>query len=93
LDLQLGADVRYHTAYFAPAYMPSTSQFHTQSDVKIGNYPVVNLYLNFHLKRTRLFIEYYHINQLFMKGSIFSMPNYPINPALLKAGLLWNFYD
>lgn len=93
LDLQLGADVRYHTAYFAPAYMPATGQFHTQSDIKIGNYPVVNLYLNFHLKRTRLFIEYYHINQLFMKGTYLSMPNYPIDPAILKAGLLWNFYD
>lgn len=93
LDLQLGADVRYHTLYYAPAYMPATGQFHTQSDVKIGNYPVVNLYLNFHLKRTRFYIEYYHINQLFMKGLYLSMPNYPINPALLKAGLLWNFYD
>ena len=62
LSVQIGANVRYHTAYFAPSYMPATGQFFTQSTTKIGNYPVVNLYLNCHLKRTRFFVEYYHIN-------------------------------
>lgn len=93
LSVQIGANVRYHSAYYAPAYMPATGQFHSQSNVKIGNYPVVNAYANLHLKRTRFFFEYYHINQMFMKGAYFSMPNYPINPANFKMGLSWNFYD
>jgi hypothetical protein len=93
LSVQLGANVRYHSAYYAPSYMPATGQFYTQSDTKIGNYPVVNVYANFHLKRTRFFVQYYHINEMFMKGDYFSMPNYPINPAILKMGLSWNFYD
>ncbi|NDP21244.1 MAG: putative porin [Paludibacter sp.] len=93
LSVQLGANVRYHTAYYAPAYMPATGQFYSQTNVKIGNYPVVNLYANLHLKRTRFFVEYYHINQLFMNTAYFSMPNYPINPANFKMGLSWNFYD
>lgn len=93
LSIQLGADVRYHTSYFAPNYMPAIGQFHNQTDVKIGNYPVMNAYLNVHLKRTRFYVEYYHVNQLFMKGAYFSMPNYPINPAILKLGISWNFYD
>jgi hypothetical protein len=93
LSVQLGTNVRYHSAYYAPSYMPATGQFHTQLETKIGNYPVVNVYANFHLKRTRFFVQYYHVNQLFMQGDYFSMPNYPINPALLKMGLSWNFYD
>lgn len=93
LSVQLGANVRYHTSYYAPAYMPASGQFHTQTLTKIGNYPVVNVYLNFHLKRTCFFVEYYHINQKFMNGAYFSMPNYPINPAILKLGLSWNFYN
>jgi hypothetical protein len=28
-----------------------------------------------------------------MNGLYYSMPGYPINPALLKFGLTWNFYD
>lgn len=93
LSVQLGASVRYHSTYYAPSYMPATGQFYTQSTTKIGNYPVVNLYLNCHLKRTRFFVEYYHINNKFMKGEYFSMPNYPINPGMLKLGISWNFYD
>ena len=93
LSMQIGVNVRYHTAYYAPAYMPATGQFYTQSKVLIGNYPVVNAYINFHLKRTRFFIEYYHINQLFMKDAYYSMPNYPIDPAVMKMGVSWNFYD
>jgi len=93
LSVQLGANVRYHTEYYAPAYMPATGQFHSQSTTKIGNYPVANVYANFHLKRTRFFIQYYHLNNKFMKGDYFSMPNYPINPAIVKTGISWNFYD
>jgi len=85
--------MRYHTSYYAPAYMPATGQFYVQSKVLIGNYPVINAYLNFHLKRTRFFLEYYHINQKFMKGAYYSMPNYPINPTIMKMGVSWNFYD
>ena len=93
LSIQLGANVRYHTAYYAPAYMPATGQFYSQHEMKVGNYPIMNVYGNFHLKRTRFFIEYYHVNQLFMKGVYYSMPHYPVNPAIIKMGLTWNFYD
>lgn len=93
LSAQLGTYVRYHSAYYAPAYMPATGQFYSQKTTKVGNYPVISLYANFHLKRTRFFFEYFHLNQLFMKGVYYSMPNYPINPATLRMGLTWNFYD
>lgn len=93
LSMQIGANVRYHTAYYAPKYMPATGQFYVQSDKKIGNYPVMNAYVNAHLKRTRFFLEYYHFNELFMRGAYFSMPGYPIFPAMFKVGLSWNFYD
>lgn len=93
LSIQLGVNLRYHTAYYAPTYMPATGQFYNQSTTKIGNYPVMTAYLNMHLKRTRFFVEYYHVNQMFMNGAYFSMPNYPIDPANIKFGVSWNFYD
>ena len=93
LSVQFGANVRYNTEYYAPAYMPATGQYYTQSDTKIGNYPLINPYLNFHLKRTRFFLEYFNVNQLFMDGAYYSMPNYPMNPAIFKMGISWNFYD
>jgi hypothetical protein len=93
LSMQLGVDMRYHTRYHAPVYMPATGQFHVQQTKLIGNYPVVNVYVNAHLKRTRFFAQYYHINQLFMRGDYYSMPLYPLNPATFRMGISWNFYD
>ncbi|OIP82099.1 MAG: hypothetical protein AUK44_08670 [Porphyromonadaceae bacterium CG2_30_38_12] len=93
LSIQVGTDVRYHTSYFAPSYMPATGQFYNQRSMKVGNYPILNVYATIQLKRTRFFIEYYHLNKLFMNGTYYSMPYYPANPNIIKFGLTWSFYD
>lgn len=96
LTVQLGADLRYFTSYAAPAYMPATQQFHLQSEedrVEIGAYPIVNVYANLHLKRTRIFVMMTHVNQGMGKPNYFLVPHYPVNPRLLRIGLSWNFYD
>lgn len=96
LHVQLGADVRYFTPYYAQAYTPAIQQFHLQpSDdmVKIGGYPIVNVYANLQLKRTRLFAMMYHVNQGMGDANYFLSPHYPINPRLFKIGISWNFYD
>ena len=96
LTLQLGADVRYFTSYCAPAYMPATQQFHLQSEedrVEIGGYPIVDVYANLHLKRTRIFVMMSHVNAGMGQPNYFLAPHYPINQRVLKIGLSWNFYD
>ena len=96
LTVQLGADVRYFTKYNAPAYTPSIQQFHLQPEndqVEIVGYPIVNVYANLHLKRTRLFAMYSHVNQGMGTRNSFLVPHYPINPSLLRIGVSWNFYD
>lgn len=89
----VGIDCRYHTSYYAPAYQPATGQFHTQKEVLVGHYPFMNAYANFHLKRMRFYVMYAHASRLFANPAYFSAPHYPMNPAILKVGLSWNFYD
>jgi len=96
LTVQLGADVRYFTKYNAPAYAPGIQQFHLQPTddlVEIGGYPIVNVYANLHLKRTRIFAMMYHVNAGMGSANSFLVPHYPINPRLFKIGVSWNFYD
>lgn len=94
LKTQIGIDAQYFTDYKAPYYQPALNQFVTQNSKYIGNYPIVNVYANFHLKRTRFFVSYYHANQgLFGGNKYFSSPSVPINPAVLKIGLSWSFLD
>lgn len=96
LKVELGADVRYFTQYYAPDYAPAIGQFYLQNEAtkyKLGAYPLINGYVNIHLKRTRLFVEMYNILQGQGEKSYFLVPHYPLNPRTLKIGLSWNFFD
>ncbi len=93
LFFQLGFDVRYHTAYYTPDYMPATGQFFIQRERKIGNYPVVDAFANFHLKRANIFVKFDHINQGYPDNNYFHTIGYPINPRGVRFGVSWNFYD
>ncbi len=96
LNIELGADVRYFTQYYAPDYAPAIGQFYLQNPetrFKLGGYPLVNAYLNLHLKRTRIFIQMYNLIQGTGEKSYFLAPHYPLNPRILKLGLSWNFFD
>lgn len=94
MDAQIGANVRYHTSYYAPLLCPATSQFCMQSETLVGNYPIINVYANFYVRllRLRFFAEYQHLNGHFMDPEYFSMPGYPLNPPMFRAGLGWHFY-
>ena len=91
--LQIGVDCRYNTAYYANAYMPATGVFHLQDEKLIGNYPLMNVYVNMHLKQFRVYLMCYNLSAAFMEPTYFAVPGYPLNPIMFKFGLSWNFYD
>ena len=92
LTIQMGGNVNYFTKYYALAYEPLTQQFRLQNDIKIGNYPLLNVYVNCHLKYTRFFIEFYNVSSSFIQyPAYFSTPHYPVNPQIFKWGLSWDF--
>lgn len=96
LKCDLGGDVRYFTKYYAPDYSPALGSYTIQEEdsrVKTGNYPIVNVYANFHLKHTRFFIMMSHINAGSGKKDYFLTPHYPINDRTLRFGLSWNFFN
>jgi len=96
LKCDFGADMRYFTDYYAPDYSPALGQFAVQSQtdkVKIGNYPLINVYANFHLKQARFFIMMSHINAGSGSKNYFFVPHYPLNERMLFFGLSWNFFN
>lgn len=96
LRTQVGADVRYFTKYYAPAYAPIIGQYVVQDPenrVQTGNYPIVNVYANFHLKRTRFYLMCSHVNYKSGSGSPFLVPHYPTNRLIIRFGVSWNFVN
>ena len=102
LRCDFGADVRYFTKYYAPDYVPILGQYAIQTNtdtngndnrIEIGNYPVANVYANFHLKHTRFFIMLSHFNAGTGRKNYFFTPHYPLNQSILRFGLSWNFFN
>ncbi|MBP8777126.1 MAG: putative porin, partial [Bacteroidaceae bacterium] len=94
MHVQMGVDVRYFSEYDAPTYTAALGQYNLQSTedkVSIGGYPLVSAYVNVRVKKTRFFVQMYHLNQ--SNGNYFTVPHYPLNPSLLKMGLSVYFYD
>lgn len=97
LTCNLGADLRYFTKYYAPDYSPALGQFTVQeteaSRVELGNYPIVNVYANLHLKHARFFVMMSHVNAGTGKMNYFLTPHYPLNERILRFGVSWNFFN
>ena len=97
LDAQIGVDLRYFTRYHAPVLCPSTGLFATQQETNVGNYPWMNVYASFYVRsiRLRFFAHYQHLNHLFMKSNTnyLTMPGYPTNRDVFRAGIAWHFYN
>ena len=102
LRCDFGADVRYFSKYYAPDYVPILGQYAIQTNtdtngndnrIEIGNYPVANVYANFHLKHTRFFIMLSHFNAGTGRKNYFFTPHYPLNQSILRFGLSWNFFN
>ncbi|HYK77439.1 MAG TPA: putative porin [Daejeonella sp.] len=94
LHTNIGADMRYHSTFKAPAYDINASQFYNDnSPVVYDSEPVIGVWIKATLKRTNLLLKYDYANQgLFSKG-FYTVRAYPMQDALFKFGLSWKFYN
>lgn len=96
LKCDFGADGRFFTKYYAPDYSPALGQYAVQTGdnrTKVGEYPVVNVYANFHLRQTRFFVMMSHVNAGSGSRDYFFTPHYPLNQRIFRFGVSWNFYN
>jgi len=92
--VQLGLEGRYRSDNFAEAYMPATQQFHLQDNFNVYAYPVVDVFLNFRINRTRVLFRYNHLNSGMMEqAGYFLTPGYTGLKSTLDLGITWAFFD
>ena len=93
LTVQLGADARMNTPYYAPAYNPALGTFQLQTRELIGYNPYIDIFLNLQWKRVNIFLKVINVGEGWPTGaSSFSAYHY-IRPTLgFKFGIHWPFY-
>ncbi len=90
---QIGIDCYYSSLYFAPQYVPVLGQFIPQNNKKIGNYPLVDVFVNAKIKNARVYIKMDHVNYRLFGSKYYASPAYPFAGRTLRFGISWNFYN
>ena len=96
LNTEIGSDMRFFTRFAPQVYSPIIGQYVLQDTYyaeKVGGYPVVNVYANMHLKRTRFYIMASHVNASTRQRKAFELPHYPMNGMTIHLGISWNFIN
>lgn len=94
LFMQAGISAKYFSKYYMNAYDPVLGDFYVQRDAKYGAFPMADVFVNVKVRQTRLYVMYEHVNALFnKKNTHFSAPDHPYRDAMLRFGLVWNFFQ
>jgi len=91
--MQPAVVINYFTEYYADAYMPALRTFHLQNEVKIGNYPFLDICVTFKLKRANLYVAYTNVYSLAKDNRYFTTPHYPMRDSKIMFGLRWRLYN
>ncbi|MFC4872788.1 putative porin [Negadavirga shengliensis] len=92
--VQLGLEGRFRSDNFAEGYTPATQQFYLQNEFNVYAYPVVDAFLNFRIKRTRVLFRYNHLNAGMLENpGYFITPGYTGLKNMLDLGISWSFFD
>jgi hypothetical protein len=91
LQVQIGASVKYFSNYRANAYNPLLAEFVIQNDTEIG-WPSLDLFFNAQVRRTRIYFRLENFSEQFLQNNHFSAPNYPYRDAVIRFGLVWNWF-
>ncbi len=90
--LQTGITFKYFTKYYANNYNPLLSEFTIQNNTEIGNFPIVDFFINAQIRRTRLYLKAENFTSGFTGRNYYSAPNYPYRDFIVRFGLVWNFF-
>ncbi len=90
--LQTGLTFKYFTNYKADEFNPLLNEFRLQNTMEIGNYPMLDVFLNAQIRRTRFFVKAENISSFFTGRTYFATPTQPYRDFKVRFGLVWNFF-
>lgn len=90
--IQTGFIFNYFTEYYQNDYNPLIGEFYIQHEKKIGNFPMIDFFINAKVRQTRIYLKAEHFNSAWTGYNYFSAPNYPYRDFLVRFGLVWNFF-
>lgn len=91
--LQTGITFNYFAKYFANDYNPLIGEFYVQNQKEIGDFPMLDFFINAKIRQTRIYLKAEHFNSSFTGNDFYSAPSYPYRDFMVRFGLVWNFFQ
>ena len=91
--LQPSITVNYFTKYYADAYMPALRCFYLQNEVKIGNFPFIDLAIAIKVKKANVYVAYSNMFLLTGNCNSFIAPHYPMRDSKFFIGINWRLFN
>lgn len=108
LDVKVGVDARYNSAYRPHYYNPFTGQFQLQDRQEVAFYPIIDGFFSMRVTRFRAFIKYENATSHFINDtradgsserdvlksrSYFQTANYLFPDSAIRFGISWRLLD
>ena len=87
LFLQTGFGVKYFSKYYMNGYDPLLSELYIQREKEIGDFPLIDFFINAKIQQTRLYFKFEHLNSSLTGYNFYSAPNYPFRDFTFRFGL------
>ncbi len=93
LYAQTGITFKYYANYNMNAYDPVLAEFYVQNEQELGGIPYFDIFFNARVKQIRFYFKYENFGALFSsKKEYFAAPGYPYRDAVVRFGIVWNFF-
>lgn len=93
LQLQTGFTINYFTSFYANEFNPVVSEFFVQNQTQIGNFPLIDFFVNGRIRQTRIFFKAEHFNSSMTGNSFYTTPTLPYRDFVIRFGIAWNFFQ
>lgn len=94
-ELQAGISTYYFTKFKSREFFPVLNEFMIQREnpefgiQEIGNFPLVDLFVNLKVRRMQIFLRGDHLNALWGKNNYYSAPFTPYRDFKIQMGVTW----
>lgn len=93
LFVQTGVTFQYFTKSYMNGYNPLLGEFYVQDEKKIGDFPLMDFFINAKVKQFRVFLKAEHFNSSFSGYNYYSAPTYPYKDFVIRFGVIWDFFS
>ncbi len=91
--VQTGVTFKYFTEYYMDGYNPILAEFYVQDREKLGNFPLLDFFINARVRQARIYFKLEHFNSSFSESRFYAAPDYPYRDFVIRFGLVWNFFS